>query len=204
MTDLKTNREAERPTGRPRSEEADRAILRAAATLLAEVGFQAMSIEGIAERAGVGKTTIYRRYGSKEEILAAIVRAVHQNVPIPDTGSTREDLLAIAAAYREQTADSPAFPVLRHMLSIALTDETVMAALRENVLLPRQRALRAILERGRERGEVRTDLDLNFAETVFPAMILFHIVFNMRPGQKPAREDVDRIMLLLWESVRQH
>lgn len=202
MNDQTARDRSERPVGRPRSEAADRAILRAALDLLIEVGYQGMTIEGIAERAGVGKTTIYRRYASKEEILAAVVRTVHQDAPIPDTGKTFQDLLDVSAAFREQTVNSPAFPMLRYILSVALTDETVMLALREQVLKPRQRALRTILERGKERGEVRQELDLDFTVNVVPAMILFHVVFHFDTDVAPTLEDVERIMQLFWESVR--
>src|SRR5690349_25172745 len=81
--------------GRPRSQEADRAILTATVELLAERGLAAMSIEEVAARAGVGKTTIYRRWPSKGLLaLDAFVDSFREEQPLPDTGTLRGDLLS--------------------------------------------------------------------------------------------------------------
>ena len=81
--------------GRPRTSEADRAILTAAVELLAERGLAAMSIEEVAARAGVGKATIYRRWPSKGLLaLDAFVAVFREQQPLPDTGTLRGDLIA--------------------------------------------------------------------------------------------------------------
>jgi AcrR family transcriptional regulator len=78
--------------GRPRSVESHQAMLQATLELLAEVGFDGMSIDAIAARAGVGKTTIYRRYVSKEELVADAIESVREEVVIPDTGNLQDDI----------------------------------------------------------------------------------------------------------------
>src|SRR6476620_10356561 len=86
--------------GRPRSQEADRAILTATVELLAERGLAAMSIEEVAARAGVGKTTIYRRWPSKGLLaLDAFVGSFREEQPLPDTGTLRGDLLSALHAW---------------------------------------------------------------------------------------------------------
>src|ERR1700726_424948 len=86
--------------GRPRSAEADRSILAATLDLLAERGLDAMSIEEIAARAGVGKATIYRRWSSKGLLaLDAFVVSFRAEQPLPDTGTLRGDLIAALAAW---------------------------------------------------------------------------------------------------------
>src|ERR1700736_6291349 len=86
--------------GRPRSQEADRAILTAAVELLAERGLAAMSIEEVAARAGVGKATIYRRWSSKGLLaLDAFVASFQEQQPLPDTGTLRGDLIAALTAW---------------------------------------------------------------------------------------------------------
>src|SRR5947209_18539308 len=86
--------------GRPRSAEADRAILAAAVDLLAERGLAAMSIEEVAARAGVGKTTIYRRWPSKGLLaLDAFVISFRAEQPQPDPGTLRGDLLSALHAW---------------------------------------------------------------------------------------------------------
>jgi AcrR family transcriptional regulator len=84
-----------RPLGRPRDERADRAILAAALELMAEHGVRDLRMDDVAERAGVGKATIYRRYRSKDELITDAVAALVSEITVPDTGSTRADLLAL-------------------------------------------------------------------------------------------------------------
>ena len=82
------NREMiKKPPGRPRSIQSHQAMLKATLELLAEVGFEAMSIDAIATRARVGKTTIYRRYAGKEELVADAIESIREEVVIPNTGS---------------------------------------------------------------------------------------------------------------------
>ncbi|MCG8363904.1 MAG: TetR/AcrR family transcriptional regulator, partial [Pseudanabaenales cyanobacterium] len=78
--------------GRPRSAQSHQAMLQAALELLAEVGFEAMSIEAIAARAGIGKTTIYRRYSAKEELVADAIENMREEVLIPNTGNLGSDI----------------------------------------------------------------------------------------------------------------
>ena len=107
MTDTATpvaDAEACCKRGRPRSTEADEAILEAAIDAFVEQGWNGLTIEGVAARAGVGKATIYRRYQSRMDLLFAAVRKLAQERdPVPDTGTLRGDLLALVASeYRER------------------------------------------------------------------------------------------------------
>src|SRR5262245_27682979 len=81
--------------GRPREERTDRAILAATLELIAEHGVHGFRVEDGAARAGVGKAAIYRRYRSKDELVTATVAQLVSEIEVPDTGSTREDLLAL-------------------------------------------------------------------------------------------------------------
>src|SRR5260221_12467942 len=85
-----------RKAGRRRSAQSHQAILEATLALFAEVGFQGLSIEAIAERAGVGKTTIYRRWSSKEDVIKDPPDLFPAGKPVPDTATIANDLLYIA------------------------------------------------------------------------------------------------------------
>src|SRR5580692_8228821 len=99
--------------GRPRSAEADRAILAATADLLAERGLAAMSIEEIAARAGVGKATIYRRWSSKGLLaLDAFVDSFREQQPQPDTGTLRGDLIAALTSWVRAVTETSMGPML--------------------------------------------------------------------------------------------
>src|ERR1700689_5196433 len=109
--------------GRPRSPEADRAILTAAVELLADRGLAAMSIEEVAARAGVGKATIYRRWPSKGLLaLDAFVASFLAAQPPPDTGTLRGDLIAALHAWVRAVTQTPMGPMLTSLIAEAQHD----------------------------------------------------------------------------------
>ena len=95
-----------RAIGRPRDARADRAILTATLQLMAERGVRDLRMDDVAERAGVGKATIYRRYGSKDELVSDAVATLVSDITIPDTGSTRAGLMALMTGGRTAAARS--------------------------------------------------------------------------------------------------
>ena len=130
---MSTTEEVRRP-GRPRSAAADSAILQATLELLLDTGYRGLTMEQVRARAGVGKATLYRRYGSKEELVAAAVRHLNQEIPVPDTGNVRDDILAVAG-------------------SVLAAATSVGAA----TFMPR------MLAESAERRELRPDLDVELA-----------------------------------------
>src|SRR5437764_14075432 len=97
---------AARPPGRPRSERADKAIVDATLDLLAEEGgVTGVSIEAVAARAGVGKTTIYRRWPNKEALIIDALAALKEPFPVPRGDSARDDLVALAHAFVSDRSD---------------------------------------------------------------------------------------------------
>jgi AcrR family transcriptional regulator len=84
--------------GRPRDARADRAIIAATLELIADRGVRELRMGDVAQRAGVGKAAIYRRYRSKDELVSDAVATLVSEIAIPDTGSTRADLLALMNA----------------------------------------------------------------------------------------------------------
>ncbi len=149
--------------GRPRSEEADRAILAAATELLTEHGLAGMSIEEVAARAGVGKSTIYRRWPNRGALaLDAFLTEFSSQLPAPDTGSLRSDLRAALRAWVRAVTKTPAGRMLAGLLAEAQRDPPLGNAWRERVMEPLRSAHRVIVERAIERGEIApgTDPDL--------------------------------------------
>ena len=201
MTAENQSTQARRP-GRPRSVRADKAILRATVELLAESGYPALTIEGIAERAGVGKTTIYRRYDSIEEIIVTAFGQMTGDVVIPDTGDSLEDLRQLGQAFLERSVATVMFPILGQIIGTALTNPTILDAFRENLMFPRQDAIRTILERGVERGDVRSDIDIDLITDLFPGGIIFHILFQLPPGSTPPADFPDRVAEIIWNGIK--
>jgi AcrR family transcriptional regulator len=146
--------------GRPRSAEADRAILAATLDLLGSRGLAAMSIEEIAARAGVGKATIYRRWPSKGLLaLDAFVTSFQEQQPLPDTGTLRGDLVAALTAWVRAVTQTSMGPMLTGLIAEAQHDPSLRAAWRERVLEPLRTQHRVMLDRAIARGEIPATVD---------------------------------------------
>ena len=154
--------------GRPRSPEADRAILDAAGTLLAERGLTGMSIEEVAARAGVGKATIYRRWPSKGLLaLDAFMIMFRSLQPPVDSGSLREDLISALRAWVRAVTTTPAGRLLASLIGEAQHDEELHAAWRDRVLEPLRAQHRVVLERAVARGEISPAVDTDVVLDLF-------------------------------------
>jgi AcrR family transcriptional regulator len=146
--------------GRPRSAEADRAILTATVELLADRGLAAMSIEEVAARAGVGKTTIYRRWPSKGLLaLDAFVTSFREEQPLPDTGTLRGDLVAALRGWVRAVTQTPMGPMLTGLIAAAQYDPELRGAWRDRVLEPLRTQHRIMLDRAIGRGEIPASVD---------------------------------------------
>ena len=146
--------------GRPRSAECHGAILDSVLELMQKEGYNAITIEGVARHAGVGKQTIYRWWGSRAElILEAFANHAADMVPTPDRGSLREDLeVFMNAGFKRLFRDYGA--IMRGLMADAVLDPDFNKILREAFILKRRAATRVILERGVERGEIVKTADL--------------------------------------------
>jgi AcrR family transcriptional regulator len=146
--------------GRPRSEQADRAIMAAALELLAERGLAGMSIEEVASRAGVGKATIYRRWSSKGALaLDAFMTEFRHQQPLPDTGTLGGDLRAELRAWILAVTRTPAGRILGDLIGEIQRDPDLAASYRERVLEPLRRQHRIMLDRAIARGEIPAGTD---------------------------------------------
>lgn len=141
-----------RPGGR--SARVRAAVIDALLAELAENGLGELTMEGVARRAGVNKTTLYRRWGSKEELLLdALLDRGERRVPIPDTGSLRDDLLTVARQIAASVATSEIDAVIRAVTANPSTDSKLVEAAR-HFWEVRFSLLGSIVERAIERGEL--------------------------------------------------
>ena len=152
-----------RRPGRPRSEQAEQAIIEATLDLFAEKGFEGVCVEVVAARAGVGKATIYRRWPNKEELLLAAFASLKSPLPEPKGVSVRDDLLAMVEVMCADKADPR--KARRYALLLGDGDKypRLMARYKETVVQPRRDAMRAVIRRGIETGELRPDTDVEIA-----------------------------------------
>ena len=162
---------------RPRSAESHAAILQAALELAAESGLRGSTIEGIAARAGVGKATIYRRWKTKEELFTEALRTIAFELPDPDTGSVRGDVMAIVAMNVERWTPAAALMMPRLMVESA-GDPELFEVMRQVLVDPRRRLLRTVLRRGIERGELRDDIDLDIVTDMLFGPMVYEILIT--------------------------
>jgi AcrR family transcriptional regulator len=187
-----------RGRGRPRSERAQKAILAAAIELLLEHGLHAMSMDAVAERAGVSKATIYRWWPSKE-LLALDALATEWQVTAPDatrdTGSLRGDLLARLRPWLRQLRDKPYGRVVAGLVATAQADAEFAELYLERFVRPRREAMRPVLLRAVERGEIPTNTDLEIALDLIYGPIYHRMLHGHAPlDERFARNVVDTII----------
>jgi AcrR family transcriptional regulator len=151
--------------GRPRSEKARQAILEAAAELLLARGLSAVSMDAVAEQAGVSKATIYRWWPTKETLaLDALYTEWAAARPSPrDTGSLRGDLLSLLRPWARLASSRPYGRVIAALITEAQTDPVFAAEYRERFVEPRRDQARAIFRRAIERGEIPADTKIDVA-----------------------------------------
>jgi AcrR family transcriptional regulator len=153
------NGNGKRPPGRPRSEQARQAILRSTLKLLGENGFSDLTIEDVAERASVGKATVYRWWPDKGALIAdAFASSTTHKLHFPDTGSIDTDMSRqmrqLVKVFR-----SPRGRIVSAILAAGQSDKDLIAAFRDRFLRPRRQEAYATLRRAVLRGELRKDID---------------------------------------------
>jgi len=155
------NGSGKRLPGRPRSEQARRAILRSTLQLLGENGFSDFTIEAVAGHAAVGKATVYRWWPNKAALIAdAFASDTTRRLHFPDTGSVDTDMSRqmrqLVKIFRSRRGR-----IVSAMLAAGQSDPELIAAFRDRFLWPRRHEAYATLRRGVLRGELRKNVDPN-------------------------------------------
>jgi AcrR family transcriptional regulator len=178
----------------------ERAILDAALEQLSTVGWKGLTMEGVAAGAQTGKAAVYRRWPSKEDLVADALKAgLPRFDAAPDLGGVREDLLELCRQAREAMYSRPGF-ALRSVIhecdpaQVERFHEVIFAG----VLEPATRLLREVVDRGIERGEVRADASNGYVYDAIPAMMMYRAkVCGSEWNEVDIEEMVDRLMLPL-------
>lgn len=157
---------------RPRVEgEREQEILRATLDVLAEVGYDRLTMDAVAAAAKASKATLYRRWSSKSALVIDAVLAQKGPTSAPDTGSLREDLLQMHCGAGGVT-DQRAMNVLASVITAVNIDPEFATAFRRDFIGPKVAAGRAVFERARERGEIGDDVDLDLIAPALAGMVL--------------------------------
>jgi AcrR family transcriptional regulator len=150
----------EKKRGRPRSSDTEKAILKAASEIVMATSLAEMTIEGVAERAGVGKASIYRRWPSKGALaFEAVVDTILTAEPTPDTGSLEGDLARVAESWVRLANLRRVGRTLAHFIAEVQSDPDLAVAWRERFVSRIRMERRPIIERAIARGEIPAGSD---------------------------------------------
>lgn len=168
--------------GRPRSARAHAAILDSAHALLIEQGYPAVTMDAIAARAGASKATIYRWWPNKAAVLMdAYLDHANSEIAFPDTGSLRDDLAQQLAAVIHAMNTTPSGRTLTTLIAEAQHDPGLAASLRERFIAPRRDDAIAALERGRERHQLRADVDTDVLVDLLYGALYYRLLVSGQP-----------------------
>jgi AcrR family transcriptional regulator len=172
--------EPRRP-GRPRSSEADRAILEAALSEYAAGGLDGLTVDNVATRAGVSKATVYRRYPCKGDlVIAAAQQCAEDRLARTDTGDITRDLRAALGELRAMMVDPVVGAALRMLIGDAPRDENLHCMHRDFAATRRAETIR-LLQAAVDRGQLRADIDLHIAADVLVGPLFMRFLVTSEP-----------------------
>jgi AcrR family transcriptional regulator len=187
------------PDNRNRSTSVEQVVLDAASQLLAEGGVRHLTIERVARRTGIAKTTIYRRWRSRDDLaLAVVLRMTRTVVSSPDAGDDVDSLLALrnlVTGAVDILRSTPMGSIMRGLASELATDPHLSTAFREQVVALRRQRLADIVAVGIERGELRRDTDIDLLHDLLFGPIYYRLLTSEAPLDTVfATEIVDAVM----------
>ncbi|MDQ1547265.1 MAG: hypothetical protein QOH69_2169 [Actinomycetota bacterium] len=184
--DLDERRSTEPPAklGRPLDVTRDADILDAALDVLAEEGFDGMTIDMVAARAKAGKATLYRRWPSKTELVIDAVACMKNSdlnfEDLPDTGTLRGDLVAMIKPPTIRDAEKK-LRVMAGLISLIARNPELAEAARVAVIAPRAEINRTFLQRAIDRGEISPDVDIAMVSNISPSMVTYRTMMLAKP-----------------------
>ncbi len=163
---------ADRRPGRPRSTAADEAILDATADLLAEQGFLALTIEAVAARAGVAKTTVYRRWPGKDELVMDALSCMKTPGTDLPGESVRGDLLCMLTRMRDVWLSGRFGRLMGRLAADGIERPDLYREFRARFVAPRRAAMREIIQRGIDEGTIWFDVDAEWVISLLTSPII--------------------------------
>jgi AcrR family transcriptional regulator len=191
---------ASRPRGRPRRATARPAIIEAALELLSERGFQATTMDAIAARSGVGKNTIYRRWRSKEELIADAVRELTAEADLKQEGALYARLVEQVRDLRRLFADPLVGRLLPGLLGELHHNPEFAAAWTDRVVRPRRHAIVELLRRAEEQGELRQRTDPDLIADLLVGPLFLRLLFSFALPELPERY-AEELLETIWRGI---
>lgn len=168
----------EKKVGRPRSEETRKLILNTAYQLLLEQGFKSVTVESIALKSGVSKTTIYKWWPNKAAVvLDGFFDATEILLQVPNTGSAKEDLF-IQVNNLATFFTSSKGRIIAELIAEGQFDANVAAEYQKRYFTPRRLITRSIMERGIEKGQMKSDINIELLIDIIYAPIFYRLLIT--------------------------
>ncbi|MFI6940353.1 TetR/AcrR family transcriptional regulator [Streptomyces sp. NPDC050418] len=186
-----------RGPGRPRQEHMTRAVLDAVVDLVAESGMGALTMDAVAARAGVSKPAVYRRWPTKQDLVIATAESRIGPLAVPDLGDFRAELRVVLMTRMEAYRQPGMGRLLAGVIGAAAEADAEPAAYRAYTERVTSET-RHVLDRGVERGDVRSDADLTATTTLVAASLLFRLVGEQ---QAPDEALVESLVELIGRAV---
>jgi AcrR family transcriptional regulator len=170
--------------GRRRDHTRGPEILDAALEVLAETGYDGMTIDMVAARAKAGKATVYRRWSSKAELVIDAVACMKKNdidpAHLPDTGTLRGDLLAMIKPHTIEDNERK-LRVMAGLMSMLSRDPDLAEAVNQAIVEPRVAVTRVLMRRAADRGEISPGCDIETLSLIVPSMVIFRVLVLKTP-----------------------
>ena len=162
-----------------RSSRTEQAILDATRELLSESGVRNLTVEKVAARSGVAKTTIYRRWRSKDDLaLAVLIDFVQGIVPVPRGDGARNELVALLRGAVTTLGTTVMGRVMQGLVSELATNADLSTAFHQQVVALRVSEVRKIVQRGIERGELRADTDVDLLHELLFGPVYYRLFLS--------------------------
>ena len=171
------------PRSSSRRERSRQAILDATRDLLAEGSVRTLTVEAVAARSGVAKTTIYRSWRDKWELAldAVMIDMLPRFDTTVDVGDTRKELLTFVGSVVKTLSTPPSGPAMQGLVSQIATDPDLFREYSERVVEPRRAVLRPVIERGIARGDLRPDTDVRVVHELLVGPMFYRLLFSGPP-----------------------
>ncbi|SFS35652.1 DNA-binding transcriptional regulator, AcrR family [Paenibacillus sp. 453mf] len=185
--------------GRPRDVTIQHSILSVAYELLLESGFEEVTIEKIAERAGVSKATIYKWWPNKAAVVAdGFFEGAASRLPVPDTGSVKEDILTHAINLSLYMSGKEG-KVISELIGHGQVNSTLIEVFRQYYIQPRRAEAAGILRKGIERGELSAELDVDSSLDLLYGPLFYRLLVT---GEPLAEDKVRPILLAAFDGMK--
>lgn len=187
-----------RKRGRPRDPEADGRILAAASSLILLRGFESMTVDEVASNAGVGKATVYRRWSRKEDLAVAAMEQLYRDeMPPPDTGSIRGDVIAMFGSVLAFVNSPAGTDYVRTTIKESMRDDRIATLYREASQRAEQSTV-AVFERAIERGEVRPGMPMAAVVQFLGGLVAMRAITGQ---DMPALDELDELVELVLHGI---